>query len=102
MFLRNSSGGTIVFNDDADTPNGAGGTFVTGDAFLQLLLAPGQYFVEITDFGHQLHAGETYALQISVEGHAIPEPSPLLLIVLSIAILITLKGRWTRIRTLSN
>jgi hypothetical protein len=99
MFLFNASGGTVAFNDDADTANGAGGTFVSGDAFLQLFLIPGLYFIRIQEWPNvPLHAGETYALQVSVDGHAIPEPVPLLLIVLSIGILITLKARGAWIR----
>jgi hypothetical protein len=80
ILLINSSGAFVATNDDADFVNGAGGSFVNEDPFLQLFLAPGQYFVEIKDFGLPLRAGETYALQVSVEGHAIPEPPSLLLL----------------------
>jgi hypothetical protein len=92
MHLDNSNGVLIASDDDDIRDPGAGGSFSTDDSFLQLFLSSGMYFVGISRFPDvPIVAGQSYALQVSVEGHAIPEPQPLLLIVLAVAILLTLK-----------
>jgi hypothetical protein len=94
MRLYNSSGTEIAANDDSAEEDGAGGSFAIDDSFLQLFLNSGMYFVGISQFPTvPLVAGQSYALQVSVDGHAIPEPRPLLLIVLAVAILLTLNAR---------
>lgn len=77
-YLRvyNSSFVLLASNDDANTTNGAGGSFHRYDSFLQFnSLAAGNYYVRVDQCcTSNLTNGSNYTMQVQAQVAAVPEP----------------------------
>jgi hypothetical protein len=87
MWLLNAAGVLVGLNDDSEITNGAGGSGNEADSFLEMVVPPGRYYAVVFQFSVFPLGDNPYALQISVADHAIPAPSPLLLLALGLAVL---------------
>lgn len=76
--LYDAGGALIGQHDDGGILDA--GTAHEYDSYWQLFLAAGDYVVSVGRFADgELAAGQDYLLHISVDGHAVPEPSSMLL-----------------------
>lgn len=69
VFLYDSNGALVNFNDDSSTSAGGGGSTSTMDSFLQFVSAlGGTYYIVVKDFDLQGQSSAgTYALNVSVD-----------------------------------
>lgn len=73
--LFNSAGTIIAQADDAPTSYGQGGSVHGYDSYLEILLAAGNYFIQVARYPNSPNVNGTYELQVSVENHAVPGPA---------------------------
>jgi hypothetical protein len=72
LTLLDSSGNSLGENDDSDPTFGAQGSVHPFDSYIEVVLTPGTYYVEVGSCCPRFPVpdGATYELQVSVEHHA--------------------------------
>ena len=102
LFLYSLGGGLLAENDDASTSLGDGGSSIEYDPFIQYTFqAIGTYVIgvgewdSVGDFGEITgnvpDIGDTYTLQVSLEG--VPEPTTITLLLCGLMSLLCLRRR---------